>query len=44
MARTKATVRRCPAEERRKGKRRRPFKIKEILSQQKPVAVKKMDK
>ena len=41
MARIKATVRRFPAAERRKGKQIRPFKIKEILPQQKSVVIKK---
>lgn len=41
MARIKATVRRFPAAERRKGKQIRPFKIKEILPQQKTVVIKK---
>lgn len=41
MARIKATVRRFPAAERRKGKQIRPFRIKEILQQQKTVVIKK---
>ena len=41
MARIKATVRRFPAAERRKGQQIRPFKIKEILPQQKTVVTKK---
>lgn len=41
MARIKAAVRRFPAAERRKGKQIRPFRIKEILQQQKTVVIKK---
>ena len=46
MARTKATVRRFPAVERRntRSSNVKLFKIKEILPQQKPANLKKMDK
>ena len=43
MARTKVTVRRCPAIEQNNARRStvKPFKIKEILPQQKTVNIKK---
>ena len=46
MARTKATVRRFLAVERRntRSSKVKPFKIKEILPQQKAANLKKMDK
>ena len=45
MARTKATVRRLPAAAASDFQRRmiQPFKIKEILPQQKSVKIKKLD-
>ena len=44
MVKTKATVRRFPTAEKREGKQERPFKIKEILPEQKTVDIKKMDR
>ena len=41
MIKTKATVRRFPAAKKREGKQRRPFKIKEILPEQKLLTLKK---